>query len=107
MPIYSFEGSQTVNRLAGKLVMVDTSYLIALSDEDDRYHNCIQPFHFSARTNGTAFIHNVVVRQEFLKDVRKKLLIGAMIELAAQDPQIEERYRRVTGYKLKALHRKT
>lgn len=95
MPIYTFEKHQASNSLAGKLAIVDTSYMIVLSDEDDQRNEIVAPFHINASENGATFAINSVVRQEFITSVRKKVLIDAILSLAASDPVLDARYKSV------------
>ena len=103
MPIYTYESSNTLSRLANKLVIVDTSYLQDLSDPNEENFPIVFPFHRDAVANNTKFVLNVVVRQEFLKLVRKSLLIDAMLTLAQSDARIEDRYRAATNIRTNPL----
>ena len=98
MPIYTYESPHSLPRLANKFVIVDTSYLQDLSDPNEENFETILEFHRQALANNTTFSLNVVVRQEFIKLVRKTLLINAIMDLSRTDPVMETRYRTVTGF---------
>ena len=103
MAIYSYQSPHSIGRLSNKIVMIDTSYLIGIADTDDVHANLLQPFHFQATGNGTVFVVNVIVRQEFIKDIRKKILAEAFLTILRENPELEERYRAATNIKTKAL----
>ena len=97
MPIFTYEKHQSSKSLADKLAMVDTSYMIVLSDEDDSRNPIVAPFHINATQNGATFAINSVVRQEFIKDVRKKVLVDAILALSVSDENLADRYKLILG----------
>ncbi len=66
--------------------MVDTSYLQDLSDSNEENFLTVFAFHQQAIANNTRFRLNAVARQEFLKLVRKSLLIDAILDLSSDLP---------------------
>lgn len=95
MPLYTFTSPFSVNRIAGRFVVIDTSYLIAISDSSEDLSGTISAFHNTALAKGSIFFMNVVARQEFIKWVRKTQLLTAMVELAKVDAAIDSRYRTI------------
>src|SRR5437016_4879087 len=95
MALHTFESPRAAGRLTGQVGVLDTSYLVALLDPNDTHFLSAITFHRTVSGVAADFVLSLVVRQEFLKRVRKNLLIGAALSLAASDPAIEARYRRV------------
>ncbi|MCW3097979.1 MAG: hypothetical protein JWL77_3597 [Chthonomonadaceae bacterium] len=95
MALYSLESVHSPQRVAGNPVAVDTSYLIALSNPRHLFFNSVNTFHAQAQANGTEFVISVVVRQEFIKMVRKSLFADAMNNLASSDNAIYLRYQSI------------
>ena len=89
MPVYSFESPRSVPRLAHAVATADTSYLIGLCL--DKKPSIIQ-FHEDAINHKTEFFINSVVRQEFLKCLRKSTIINGIRELVKNDASFEARY---------------
>ena len=103
MPIYTYESPNSPTRLTNKLAVVDTSYLQDLSDPHEENFLTVFAFHQKALTGNTRFRVNTVVRQEFLKLVRKSLLINAILNLSNSDPALEARYRLATNIRAQPL----
>jgi len=61
MSIYTYESPNSVQRLAHKLVVVDTSYLQHLSDPNEQNFTVILAFHQRANAINTQFLVNMVV----------------------------------------------
>lgn len=97
MALYSLESPKSLQRVAGNPVAVDTSYLVSLSDTTHQFFNLVSTFHLSAQSQNTEFIISVIVRQEFIKMVRKNLFVSAMHNLASNDPSFSARYRQCIG----------
>ena len=95
MALYTFQGLRAADRLAGKTVVADTSYLIAISDPDEKFYQDAMTLHEPASKNSTKFIINVIIRQEFLKQIRKIQYIQAILQLSQQSPQLDSRYKQV------------
>jgi len=95
MALYTFESPRTKQRLFHKTVVVDASYLVALSDATDNHFPIVAPLHFQLKS-GTYFLINLVARQEFIKKIRSNLLINALLHLAS-DPAVEARYSHIAG----------
>ncbi len=97
MALLTFESPNSARNIANKIVVTDTSYLVTLSDTNDPYYSTFTSFHNQAVLDGTNFFINVIVRQEFIKQVRKAQLIEAILALASSDPGLEARYKNVAG----------
>lgn len=93
MPIYTFESEHSLDKIRGKLVVPDTSYLISLFEENRLFLD----FHSNATVTGTLFYINVIVRTEFTKAVRKSQLIKAILSLVNKDLVTARRYRTLLG----------
>ncbi len=92
MPLYTFESSSSFLRLKDKIIVADTSCLISLTDPDDINHSTILKFHKNVLGLNSLFLINVVVRQEFLKEIRKVQMIDTMLYLASRNPDLRARY---------------
>ncbi len=77
MPIYTFESEHSLDKIRGKIVVADTSYLISYSEKNFNLRN----FHEYALETGTVFYINVVIRTEFIKAIRKLQLVEAIFNL--------------------------
>src|SRR5258707_2336518 len=97
MPLYTFDSPRTPARLFETNLIADTSYLISYSDASHHFYPSVSTFHISSIANSATFFINVIVRQEFIKMVRKQALVVAMTALARADPSIEARYKSVLG----------
>ncbi len=98
MALYTFESPNSIPRLTTKLVVVDTSYLIAFSNPTDHYYQIISDFHQKAIAVDTSFQINVIVRQELIKDVRASQFAAAMLDLADADSALAAQYRTWAGW---------
>ena len=97
MSIYTLESPNSPSRVATRLLVVDTSYMQDLADKHEEDHISVHEFHTRARAQKAKFRINDIVRQEFIKLVRKSHLIESIIDSVARDAQLEQRYRGVTG----------
>ena len=94
MSIYSFESPRSIPRLAHAIAATDTSYLIGLCL--DKRPSIVQ-FHEDALSQKTEFFVNSVVRQEFLKYLRKSIIKNGIRDLVSSDPSLAARYQTVLG----------
>ena len=99
MPLYTIESPNTIPRLTNARIMADTSYMMALADENDQFHSIVEPFHAAVHSQGANFSINFVVRQELMRLGRRRQLIAAIIELGSMDPVYDVRYRNVMRVK--------
>lgn len=97
MPLYTFESQTSFLRLRDKTVVVDTSYLINLIDINAPNNSLIFSFHEKVKQLNSRFIINAIVRQEFLKEIRKVQMIDTLLHLASTDPTLRTRYARFAG----------
>jgi predicted nucleic acid-binding protein len=93
MSIFTFESENSLEKIRGKIVVADTSYLISYSDKTSSLRN----FHQAALEAGAVFYINVIIRAEFIKAIRKLQLIDAILKLVDKDPALEQRYRNLSG----------
>jgi hypothetical protein len=92
MALFSFESPTSFRRLQNKRIVADSSYLYRLSDKTDFRHKTVLNFHERVKRIGGQFFINVVIRQEFLREVRKVQMIDTLLYLATTDPVLKARY---------------
>ena len=103
MGLYTYESARAIKRVAGKQILVDTSYLQCISDSTDSRFPLLSAFHGQALARKTRFVVNAVVRQEFMTLVRKTILVETILARATTDPAADTRYRAALGQPTKAL----
>lgn len=104
MALYSFESLRSYLKLRDRRIVADSSYLYRLSDTTDPRHNLVLNFHQRVRPINGKFFINVVIRQEFLREIRRVQMIDTMLYLVNKYPgRFRTRY--VTSANKKNLRR--
>jgi predicted nucleic acid-binding protein len=93
MALYTFSSSNAIPRLVNQRVVVDTSYLIAFADANDRNYTLIRNFHTQMYSHGVDMCINFVIRQEFLKHSRKTLFIENILNRVQANPLTDALYK--------------
>jgi predicted nucleic acid-binding protein len=92
MALFSFESLTSYLKLRDKSIVADSSYLYRLTDKTDFRHGLILAFHQKVRPINGQFFINVVIRQEFLREIRRVQMIDTMLHLATVDRNLRARY---------------
>lgn len=92
MALYTFESERSYLNLKDGAVVADSSYLYCLSDKSDPRYGLVLDFHQRTKKINSEFFINVVVRQEFLKQVRKVQMIETMLYVARKYRHIKAAY---------------
>lgn len=90
MRLYSLESPRSIERVSGKILVPDTSYLIHLANRNEEFHNIVNEFHTNALNTSSEFYINVVIRHEFLRYLRSAELIRVLMILNREDSFIKD-----------------
>lgn len=103
MTLYTLESPRSAERVAGKIVVADSSYLISFT-RSDTHSASVDAFHKAALKRGAHFFINVIVRHEFMQKVRLGSLALAMQSLANGDAAVASRYAGVRNLYVRPGH---
>lgn len=92
MTLYSLDGNIALARLAGRIIVPDSSYIIDHRLANNRRGELIRDFHTAVERVGAQFCFNEVIRLEILSKLRYIEISDIMIDLAENDLAIAARY---------------